>query len=165
MPTRVAEVSPLAGVERAAYHGEFDAAEYLDSEETMAEFLSAALETGDAAFIAESIGVIARAKGIAQIAEETGLGRTSLYKALRAEGNPAFSTVLQVMKALGLHLQAKPAVSKENVESGKRGANAKAKGAKVSASRNGGANKPTSKKPATRTKRGSATGHGKVIPT
>ena len=78
---------------------EFDAAEYLDSEETMAEFLSAALETGDAAFIAESIGVIARAKGIAQIAEETGLGRTSLYKALRAGGNPAFSTVLQVMKA------------------------------------------------------------------
>ncbi|KFL24673.1 toxin-antitoxin system, antitoxin component, Xre family [Ralstonia pickettii] len=64
-----------------------------------------------------------------------------------------------------MRLQAKPAVSKENVESGKRGANAKAKGAKVSASRNGGANKPTSKKPATRTKRGSATGHGKVIPT
>lgn len=144
---------------------EFDAAEYLDSEETMAEFLSAALETGDPAFIAESIGVIARARGIAQIAEETGLGRTSLYKALRAEGNPAFSTVLQVMKALGLSLQAKPSASLEHKEAGDCGASAKVKGTKVTASRDSSQKKTASQKPAPRAKRGTTTRHGKGIAT
>lgn len=145
---------------------EFDAAEYLDSEETMAEFLSAALETGDPAFIAESIGVIARARGIAQIAQETGLGRTSLYKALRADGNPAFSTVLQVMKVLGLSLQAKPATPHEQKKAagratGARVAVSKPKGAKVPAPRSGGENKTTARKPSTRTKRAVTTRHGK----
>lgn len=142
---------------------EFDAAEYLDSEETMAEFLSAALETGDPAFIAESIGVIARARGIAQIAEETGLGRTSLYKALRADGNPAFSTVLQVMKVLGLSLQAKPATPHEQKKAAGRVAVSKAKGAKVPAPRDGGEKKTTARPPSTRTKRAVTTRHGKGI--
>lgn len=142
---------------------EFDAAEYLDSEATMAEFLSAALETGDPAFIAESIGVVARARGIAQIAEETGLGRTSLYKALRAEGNPAFSTVLQVMKALGLSLQAKPAVSQVRAEAAKRAPRAprsSQKSAKGVTPRHGKENVARAKPPV-RSKRTATTRHGK----
>lgn len=75
-----------------------------------------------------------------------------------------FLMVLQVVKALGLRLQAKSTVSRENMESGKCGANTKAKGAKASASRNGGTSKPANKKSVTRTKRSSATGYGKIIP-
>ena len=59
----------------------------------------------DAAFIAAALGDIARAKGMSQLAKETGLGRESLYKALSGEGNPSFGTILKVMHALGLKLQ------------------------------------------------------------
>ena len=58
----------------------------------------------DAAFISHALGVIARAKGMAQLAKDTGLGRESLYKALSSEGNPSFATILKVIKALGLRL-------------------------------------------------------------
>ena len=58
----------------------------------------------DAAFISHALGVIARAKGMAQLAKDTGLGRESLYKALSSEGNPSFATILKVLKALGLRL-------------------------------------------------------------
>jgi len=86
----------------------YDPAEYLRSEEAQAEYLTAALETGDAAFIADAIGVVARAKGMAEVAKQTGLGRESLYKALSAEGNPEFATILKVIRALGLKLTAGP---------------------------------------------------------
>ena len=76
----------------------------------MALYLQAALEEGDPGLVAAALGDIARAKGMSQIARETGLGRESLYKALSPEGNPEFSTVLKVIKALGLQLHAQPAV-------------------------------------------------------
>ena len=85
----------------------WDAAEHLSSAADMADYLEAALEDGDASLIAAALGDIARAKGMTEIARKTGLGRESLYKALSAEGNPEFSTVLKVLQALGLKLHAK----------------------------------------------------------
>jgi len=72
----------------------------------MAAYLEASIAEcdGDAAFVAKALGDIARAKGMAALARETGLGRESLYKALSAEGNPQLATVLKVAKALGLKL-------------------------------------------------------------
>lgn len=87
----------------------WDPAEYLETEEDIAAYLQAAFEEGDASLIAAALGDIARAKGMSQIARETGLGRESLYKALSVEGNPEFSTILKVVEALGLKLQALPA--------------------------------------------------------
>jgi probable addiction module antidote protein len=84
----------------------WDAAEHLKNDADMAAYLEAALEEGDPALAAAALGDIARAKGMGEIARETGLGRESLYKALSAEGNPEFSTVLKVLKALGLRLHA-----------------------------------------------------------
>ena len=84
----------------------WDAAEHLKSDEDMAAYLEAALEEGDPALVSAALGDIARAKGMTDIARETGLGRESLYKALSPEGNPEFSTVLKVVKALGLQLRA-----------------------------------------------------------
>ena len=86
----------------------WDAAEHLETEEDMAAYLEAALEEEDPALVAAALGAIARAKGMSEIARETGLGRESLYKALSAEGNPEFATVLKVVKALGLRLHATP---------------------------------------------------------
>lgn len=90
---------------------DYDVAKHLRSREEMAAYLEAAIEEsdGDAAFIAMALGDIARAKGMAELSRETGLGRESLYKALSAEGNPQLSTVLKVAKALGLQLHVKPA--------------------------------------------------------
>ena len=84
----------------------WDAVEHLETPEDMAAYLEAVLEEGDPALVAAAMGDIARAKGITQIARETGLGRESLYKALSPEGNPEFATVLKVMRALGLRLHA-----------------------------------------------------------
>ncbi len=84
----------------------WDAVEHLKSDEDMAAYLEAALEEGDPALVSAALGDIARAKGMTEIARETGLGRESLYKALAPEGNPEFSTVLKVIKALGLRLHA-----------------------------------------------------------
>jgi probable addiction module antidote protein len=69
-------------------------------------YLEACLDEAgdDAAFIAKALGTIARAKGMTQLAKETGLGRESLYKALSGEGNPSFATILKVMSALGIKL-------------------------------------------------------------
>ncbi len=80
----------------------WDAAEHLETEEDMALYLEAALEEKDPALISAVLGDIAHAKGMAQIAEKTGLGRTSLYKALSPDGHPEFETILKVMDALGL---------------------------------------------------------------
>jgi probable addiction module antidote protein len=87
----------------------FDASEYLDSPEAMSAYMDEALATDDPAFIAHALGTVARARGMTQIARETGLSRESLYKALSAEGNPEFGTVLRVMQALGLKLTVAPA--------------------------------------------------------
>ena len=82
----------------------YDTTEYLDTDEDMAAYLDAALQDGEPALVAAALGDIARAKGMAQLARDTGLGRESLYKALSADGNPEFATVLKVVKALGRHL-------------------------------------------------------------
>jgi probable addiction module antidote protein len=84
----------------------WDITEHLKSDEDMVAYLDAALEEGDASLIAAALGDIARAKGMSQIAKDTGLGRESLYKTLSPNGNPEFATVLKVMGALGLQLHA-----------------------------------------------------------
>ncbi|MFW6313088.1 MAG: addiction module antidote protein [Spirochaetota bacterium] len=84
----------------------WDAAEYLGTEEDMIAYLEAALEEDDPALVSAALGDIARAKGMSRIARRTGLGRESLYKALSAEGNPEFATVMKVIRALGLRLHA-----------------------------------------------------------
>ncbi len=84
----------------------WDPAEHLKSEKDMVAYLEAALEEDDPALVAAVLGDIARAKGMTDIAREAGLGRESLYKALSRKGNPEFSTVLKVVKALGLRLHA-----------------------------------------------------------
>jgi len=86
----------------------YDAAEYLETAEDMAAYLEAALEDGEPAVVVKALGTIARARGMSQIARDTGLGRESLYKALSPEGNPEFATVLKVVRALGLKLHAEP---------------------------------------------------------
>jgi len=85
----------------------WDSAEPLQTEEDIAAYLDAVLGDNDPALVTHALGIIARAKGMSQIARETGLGRESLYKALSPEGNPEFATVLKVVKALGLQLSAK----------------------------------------------------------
>jgi len=87
----------------------WDVVEHLDTEEDMAAYLDAALEDGDLAVVMAALGDIARAKGMAQIAQDAGLGRESLYKALSATGNPEFATVLKVVRALGLQLHVQAA--------------------------------------------------------
>ena len=84
----------------------WDAAEHLETEEDVVAYLEAALEDGDPALISAALGDIARARGMSKIARDSGLGRESLYKALSAEGNPEFATVLKVLQALGLRLHA-----------------------------------------------------------
>ena len=84
----------------------WDSAEHLRTDEDIAAYLDAVLEENDPALVTHALGVIARAKGMSQIARETGLGRESLYKALSSEGHPEFATVLKVIKALGLQLHA-----------------------------------------------------------
>ncbi len=83
----------------------WDASEHLSTTEEMVAYLEAVFEDGDIAEISAALGDIARAKGMAAIAAKTGLGRTSLYKALSPEGHPEFETILKVMKALDLELQ------------------------------------------------------------
>jgi len=86
----------------------YDTAEYLDSQEAVAAYIDAVLDDGDPALIAQALGTVARARGMSQIARDTGLSRESLYRALSAEGNPEFGTVLRVLKALGLRLMTAP---------------------------------------------------------
>lgn len=82
----------------------WDASEYLESEADIAAYLNAALENGDTAVIAAALGDIARAKGMTQLSNETGITRDGLYKALSPTGNPSFDTVQKVIKAFGLKL-------------------------------------------------------------
>jgi len=89
----------------------YDTAEYLKTKEDMAAYLDACLEEAgdDPAFIAHALGVIARARGMTQLARDTGLARENLYKTLSANGNPEFGTILKVIKALGLKLHTQSA--------------------------------------------------------
>ncbi|MGX1322693.1 putative addiction module antidote protein [Bradyrhizobium sp. USDA 377] len=89
----------------------FDSAEYLDSPEAIAAYLSEAFETNDPAFITEAIGTIARARGMTAVAKDAGLSREHLYRALSSEGKPEFGTVLKVLGSLGIHLHAEPKVA------------------------------------------------------
>ena len=90
---------------------QYDVAEHLRTPEEMAAYLDAWLEEApdDVAGIARALGDIARAKGMSQVAKDAGLSRESLYRALSAEGNPSFATVLKVARALGVRLHAQPA--------------------------------------------------------
>jgi len=87
----------------------YDPAEDLGSGEAMAVFMAEALQTNDAAYIAHALGVVARAKGMKQIAEQTGLSREQLYRSFSEQGNPTLKTTLAVMKALGIELTARTA--------------------------------------------------------
>ncbi|MEO5343236.1 MAG: putative addiction module antidote protein [Gammaproteobacteria bacterium SHHR-1] len=88
----------------------YDTADYLKTEEDMVLYLDACIEEdpGDGSLIRTALGSIARAKGMSQLARDTGISREGLYRALSAEGNPEFSTVMKVIRALGvkLHVEA-----------------------------------------------------------
>lgn len=86
----------------------WDVAEHLQDEEAMAAYIEAVLEDGDPALVAAAIGDIARARGMAQIARETGRSRESLYRALSDRGNPELATLMGVLKVMGLQLSVRP---------------------------------------------------------
>jgi probable addiction module antidote protein len=89
----------------------YDVVDYLKTEEDIAGYLEACMEEAgdDAAYIAAALGDIARARGMAQLAKDTGISREGLYKALSPDGNPSLATILKVFKALGLKLTTKVA--------------------------------------------------------
>jgi probable addiction module antidote protein len=80
----------------------FDAADYLDNDEVIAEYLSAAVEDSNPEVFLAALGDVAKARGMAQIAKDAGLGRESLYKALSAGAHPRYETVNAVLRALGM---------------------------------------------------------------
>ncbi|HZG31268.1 probable addiction module antidote protein [Ensifer adhaerens] len=85
----------------------FDASEYMESEDAQAEYLSIVMEDGDLEEIKHALGIIARARGMTAIARDAGVTREALYKALSDKGDPKFSTLLGVVKALGLKFELK----------------------------------------------------------
>jgi probable addiction module antidote protein len=89
----------------------YEVADYLKNKEELAAYLDACMEEAgdDAAYIAAALGDLARARGMVQLAKDTGISREGLYKALSRDGNPSLATVLKVVKALGLKLTAKVA--------------------------------------------------------
>jgi probable addiction module antidote protein len=93
----------------------YDPAEDLDSPEAIAIFLTEALKTQDAAYIAHAIGVIARAQGMSNLAQETGLSREQLYRSYSKQGNPTLKSTLAVLKSLGLQLSVESSGSEETV--------------------------------------------------
>ena len=88
----------------------WDSAEYLETEQDINEYIAACMEEGgdDPSFIAHSLGVVARARNMAQLARDTGMTREGLYKALSADGNPSFATVVKVAGALGFKVSLTP---------------------------------------------------------
>jgi len=84
----------------------FDVSQYLDSKEMIAEYLSQVLEDGDTNELLEAIGNIAKAKGMSQIAKDTGLGRESLYKTFSDGSKPRFETIMKVLRSFDIKLQA-----------------------------------------------------------
>jgi probable addiction module antidote protein len=95
--------------ERAMKTTKWDSAKYLTSEAAMAEYLSAMMEDGDPRAITHALGVVARARGMSRLARKSGVTREALYRALNADGNPEFATVLKVINAMGLKLSVKAA--------------------------------------------------------
>jgi probable addiction module antidote protein len=89
----------------------FDAADYLDSPEVIAEYLSEAFHTGDEQFAADALGNVARAKGMAGIAKDTGLNREHLYKSLSQEGHPELGTAMKVLDSLDMEIVVRPKVA------------------------------------------------------
>ena len=89
----------------------FDAAVYLDTPEALAAFIDDAFESGDAAIIADALGVVARAGNLSSLARDAGLHRQTLYKTFATGGNPELGTVVKLLQALGLRLTAKPMTS------------------------------------------------------
>ena len=87
----------------------FDAARYLADDEAIAEYMTAVLETNDPDLLLLALSDVARAKGMAQVARDAGLGRESLYKALAPGAKPRFETVMKVARALGIKFTAQPA--------------------------------------------------------
>ena len=87
----------------------FDAAEYLDSPEAIAAYLTEVLSEGDSAALVQALGTVARARGMTDIAAASGVTREALYRALRPEAQPRFDTVARVLTALGLRLSVAPA--------------------------------------------------------
>lgn len=92
----------------------FDPADYLDSDEVVQEYLNATCEDGTPNEIARALGTIARARNMTKLAEQTGLSRQALYKALSGEGNPEFTTIVKVANALGLRLSFMPLDGKQD---------------------------------------------------
>jgi probable addiction module antidote protein len=86
----------------------FDAARYLNDEEAIAEYMTAVLETNDPDLLLLALGDVARARGMAQVAKDSGLDRESLYKALAPGAKPRFDTIIKVARALGVQLTAQP---------------------------------------------------------
>lgn len=84
----------------------FDAAEFLDSEEAIAEYISEAIQQENSDVLLTALATVARARGMSSLAESSGLGRESLYKALRPGAKPRFDTVFRIMKALNIKMQA-----------------------------------------------------------
>lgn len=84
---------------------QFDIAQYLDDEEVIAEYLSQILDDGDLDELLEALGNIAKAKGMSQIAKETGLGRESLYKTFHKGSKPKFDTIMKVMNSFGVKMR------------------------------------------------------------
>ena len=87
---------------------EFDPSDYLDSDAMIAEYLSQVLAEGDSDELIRAVGHVAKARGMAQIAKDSGLGRASLYKAFAPGAKPRFDTVVKVLHALGVELHAQP---------------------------------------------------------
>ena len=112
MNTATAKNDPHAGLST------FDAADYLEDDEMMAEYLSAALEDPNPDVFLMAVRDVARARGMARLAEDAGVGRESLYKALRPGAKPRYETVLKLVNALGVTLHADPAAKGAAVESG-----------------------------------------------
>lgn len=89
-------------------YSKFDIVDYLDSEEAIAAYLSAVMEENDPDLLIAALGDIARSRGIAKLAEDSGLNRESLYKALRPGAKPRFDTVFRIMQAMNIKMQATP---------------------------------------------------------
>ena len=89
----------------------FDAAQYLDSQEAIAEYITEALQTHDADLIAKAIGNAARARGMSAIAKDSGLNRENLYRSLSANAKPEFGTIMKVLDAMDIELTARAKVA------------------------------------------------------
>lgn len=99
----------MSGTTKVADLKTFDMAEMLDSDQAIAEYLTIVLEENDASALAEALGTVARARGMAAVADGAGIAREALYKALRPGAQPRFETIQRVMTALGVKLTAVPA--------------------------------------------------------